>query len=148
MGKCFVHIVGIKCTSRRSESVDLAAVVLSRQRECALSGSRRGRATQQPGELRCSIWAVLCSRPGLSRCAAHRTASLVIALSLRLRGYEPEDWHRAACQAVQMHRVQSSLWSKGLDAKKGLARRAEAVCSETDDTDAQSCSFRGYESGL
>lgn len=71
-------------------------------------------------ELYCSISAVLCSRPGIFCCITH-TALLVIALSLRLWGYEPEDWHHVVCQAVQMHHVQSSLWSKGLEAK-GLAQ--------------------------
>lgn len=34
-----------------------------------------------------------------------------------------------ACQAVQMHYVQSSLWSKRLEAE-GLAQCAEVVCSD------------------
>lgn len=38
-----------------------------------------------------------------------------------------KDWHRAPCQAGQMHRAQSSLWSKRLEAD-GWAKRAEVVC--------------------
>lgn len=109
---------------------------------CVLSGSCQEKSQVQGS---CALaflphYCMYCSRP-LFCCTTH-TARLVIALSLRLRGYDPGDWHHAVCQAVQMHHVQSSLRSERSETK-GLARLTKAACS--DDTNEPLFSFWGYD---
>lgn len=73
----------------------------------------------------CSVPAVYVMQESL---LLYYTYSLACDCSgFEVQGYEPEDWHGAVCQAVQMHHVLSSLWSDGLEAKR-LARFTEVVC--------------------